>query len=93
MAAKREIVVGEVQKNRNDAFRVSLRSVREGRIVSIALVHRYAGGQVEVPGKAIAFRADQIGTMIEALRKAEEASLNAMVIESLTWLEDNNSDG
>lgn len=90
MAAKRELIVGEVQKNKADAYRVSVKALREGPVINVALVHRFSGSELEVKGKSISLKPDQIAPMIAALQRAKDAAATAIAARSLDWLDEND---
>lgn len=87
-----EVVVGEVAKSRTDAWRVSVRSHREGRLVTIAQVHRFAGGEVDVPGKGLSVRPDQVADLAAALTKAAGLALSERAAADLQWLDSKGAD-
>ena len=90
MTPKREILICEIPKSKSDLWRVSIRSFREGRLISIALFHRHGGNLIEVAGKAISVRPDRIGPLIQALECARSAAFSETVAATLGWIEDAN---
>ena len=86
----REVLISEVAKSKTDVWRVSLRSYREGRSISVSLFHRHGGSFLEVPGKSISIRPDKIGLLIQALESARSAAFSETVAATLGWIEDAN---
>ena len=83
MKRRPEILIGEVAKSKTDAFRVTVASQREGRTVNVAVVHRFAGGQSEVPGHRLTCRPEHVDGLVDALRRAKDAATGASAAAAL----------